>query len=64
MVQNHNKPIPSTQYLEGRASGALQHNLWKSGEQQQITTAVKQLTSQERLQNKIWDSGGNIQTYD
>ena len=27
------------------ASGALQHKIWKPGRQQQITTAVKQLTS-------------------
>ena len=49
---------------KSRASGALQHKIWKPGEQQQITTTVKQLTSKERLQNKIWNPGGNIQIYD
>ena len=50
--------------LEGRASGALQHKIWKPRGKQQITTTVKKLTSKERLQNKIWNPGGNIQTYD
>ena len=45
--------------LEGRASGALQHKIWRPGEQQQITTTIEKLTSKERLQNKIWDPGGN-----
>ena len=44
---------------KSRASGALQHKIWKPGRQQQMTTVVKQLTSTERLQNKIWDPGGN-----
>ena len=44
---------------KSRASGALQHKKWKHGGQQQITTTVKQLTSNERLQNKTWDPGGN-----
>ena len=45
--------------LEGIASGALQHKIWKPRGQQQITTTVKKLTSNERLQNKVWDPGGN-----
>ena len=49
---------------KSRASGALQHKIWKPGGQQHLTTAIKQLTSKEKLQNKIWDPGGDIQTYD
>jgi len=49
---------------KSRASGALQHKIWKPGRQQQIATVVKQSTSMGRLQNKIWDLGGDIQTYD
>ena len=49
---------------KSRESGALQHKIWKPGRQQQMTTVVKQSTSTERLQNKILDPGGNIQTYD
>ena len=45
--------------LEGRASGALQHKIWGPGEQQHITTTIEQLTSKEKLQNKVWDLGGN-----
>ena len=49
---------------KGRAGGALQHKIWKPGRQQQMRTTVKQSTSTEGLQNKIWDPRGDIQTYD
>lgn len=42
---------------KSKASGALQHKIWKPGRQQQMTTAVKQSTNTKRLQNKIWDPG-------
>lgn len=42
---------------KSRASGALQHKIWKPGRQQQMTTAVKQSTNTKGLQNKIWDPG-------
>ena len=43
---------------ESMTSGALQHKVWRPGEQQQITTAIEQLTNKERLQNKVWGLGG------
>lgn len=43
---------------ESRASGALQHKVWRLGEQKQ-TTIIKQLTRKGKLQNKVWDLGGN-----
>ena len=54
----------TVKYCKSRASGALQYKIWKPGRQQQMTTAVKQSTSTEGLQNKNWDPGGDIQTYD
>lgn len=43
---------------ESMASGALQHKVWRPGEQQQTTATIEYLTSNARLQNKVWDPGG------
>ena len=43
---------------ESMASGALQHKVWRPGEQQQTTTVIEELTGKDRLQNKVWDLGG------
>ena len=34
---------------ESKASGALQHKVWRPGEQQQITTTIEKLTSKDKL---------------
>lgn len=44
---------------ESRESGALQHKVWRPREQQQIKTTIEQLTSKERLQNKVQNPRGN-----
>ena len=38
---------------EGIVSGAMQHKMWRPGEQQQTIATTK-----DRLQKKVWDPGG------
>ena len=42
----------TTEYCESIASGAMQHKVWKPGEEQQI-----EATTSGKLQDKIWDPG-------
>lgn len=45
--------------FKSKASEALQHKVWRSREHHQTIVVIEQLTSKYKLQNKVWDLGGN-----
>ena len=54
--QSNGSKRKTTTDCESIASGAMQHKVWRPGEQQQTTTT----TAKDILQNKVWDPGGQI----
>ena len=52
--QRRSSKRKKTKDCESIASGAMQHKVWRPGEQQKTTTTTK-----DTLQNKVWDPGGH-----
>ena len=50
--QRRSSKIKTTEDCESLVSGAMQHKVWKPGEEQQI-----EATTSGKLQHKIWDPG-------
>ena len=56
--ERRNNKRNTTANYETMESGALQHKEWRPRERQQTTTTIEQLTSKDKLQNKVQDLGG------